>query len=155
MTDLRQLREIEQLVEDSVFLPSPRHHLKQRVLKRAIEAKNRQTLWKRFGITTSAVSGTLVVVCVGFRLFSSAPSQTPIQNSTETGPVSVRIYSPGHNLQPPAVEQTATAPGTSLGESLYFHPSHLQSVDSSQVERPAGESGQSNLSNNKDVLTNR
>jgi hypothetical protein len=153
MTDLRQLREIEQLVEDSVFLPSPRHHLKQRVLKRAIEAKYRQTLWKRFGITSSAVSGTLVIVCVGFRLFGSAP-QTPTQNSTETGPVSVRIYSPGHNLQPPAVEQTPTARGTSLGESLYFHPAPLQSVDSSQAERPASESGQSNLSNNKDAPTN-
>ena len=44
MTDLRQLREIEKLVEDSVFLPSPRHQLKQRVLKRAIEAKYRQTV---------------------------------------------------------------------------------------------------------------
>jgi hypothetical protein len=154
MTDLRQLREIEQLVEDSVFLPSPRHHLKQRVLKRAIEAKYRQTLWKRFGITTSAVSGTLVIVCVGFRLFASAPSHPPTQNSTETGPVSVRIYSPGHNLQPPAVERTATVPATSLGESLYFHPAPLQSVDSSQAERPAGEPGQSNLSNNKDVPTN-
>lgn len=154
MTDLRQLREIEQLVEDSVFLPSPRHHLKQRVLKRAVEAKYRQTLWKRFGITTSAVSGTLVLVCVGFRLFASAPSHPPTQNTTETGPVRVRIYSPGHNLQPPAAEQTSTASGKSLGEEFYFHPTHLQSVDSSQTERPAGESGQSNLSNNKDVPTN-
>jgi hypothetical protein len=154
MTDLRQLREIERLVEDSVFLPSPRQQLKQRVLKRAIEAKHRQTLWKRFGITTSAVSGTLVIVYVGFRLFGSAPSQSPTQNSTENGPVSVRIYSPGHNLQPPVVEQTSTAPGTSLGESLYFHPAHLQSVDSSPAARPAAESGQSNLSNSKDVSTN-
>ena len=152
MTDLRQLREIERLVEDSVFLPSPRHQLKQRVLKRAIQAKHQQTLWKRFGITTSAVSGTLVIVYVGFRLFGSAP--TPTQNSTESGPVSVRIYSPGHNLEPPVVEQTRTASGTSLGESLYFHPAPLQSVDSSSATRPAAESGQSNLSNNKDVPTN-
>jgi hypothetical protein len=153
MTDLRQLREIEKLVEDSVFLPSPRHHLKQRVLKRAIEAKYRQSLWRRFGITTSAVSGTLVIVCVGFRLFGSA-SHAPAQNSTESGPISVRIYSPGHNLQPPAVEQNATTAGKSLGEEFYFHPAHLQTVDSSQGEKPASESGQSNLLNNKDVPTN-
>jgi hypothetical protein len=98
MTDLRQLREIEKLVEDSVFHPSPRHHLKQRVLKRAIEAKHRQTLWKRFGVTSSAVSGTLVIAFVGFRLFTSGPTTT----ATETGPVRVQIYSPGHNLQPVA-----------------------------------------------------
>jgi hypothetical protein len=154
MTDLRQLREVEKLVEDSVFLPSPRHQLKQRVLKRAIEAKYRQTLWKRFGITTSAVSGTLVIVCVGFRLFASAPTHAPAQNSTENGPVSVRIYSPNHNLQPANVPQTATNPGKSLGEELYFHPAHLQSVDSPQAQQPAAESGPSNLSNNKDVSTN-
>lgn len=154
MTDLRQLQEIEKLVQDSVFLASPRHHLKQRVLKRAVEAKFRQKLWKRFGITTSAVSGTLVIVCVGFRMFGSAPVHPAAQNSTETGPVSVQIYSPGHNLQPPAVEQTSTAPGTSLGESFYFHPAHLQNVDSPHAGRPAGGSGQSNLSNNKDVPSN-
>jgi hypothetical protein len=154
MTDLRQLQEIEKLVEDSVFLPSPRHHLKQRVLKRAVEAKFQQTLWKRFGITTTAVSGTLVIVCVGFRLFGSAHPPTPTQNSTEAGPVSVRVYSPGHNAEPPAVERTATASDKSLGEQFYFHPAPPQSVDASQADRPAGESGQSNLSSTKDVPTN-
>jgi hypothetical protein len=154
MTDLRQLREIEKLVEDSVFLPSPRHQLKQRVLKRAVEAKYRQTLWKRFGITTSVVSGTLLVVCAGFRLFSAAPAHAPAQNSTENGPVSVRIYSPNHNLQPADVEPTATDPGTSLGEQLYFHPAHRQNVDSPPAAGPAAGSGQPNLSNNKDVPTN-
>jgi hypothetical protein len=150
MTDLRQLREIEKLVEDSVFHPSPRHHLKQRVLKRAIEAKHRQTLWKRFGVTSSAVSGTLVIAFVGFRLFTSGPTTT----ATETGPVRVQIYSPGHNLQPVAPTQTSTASGTSLGEDLYFHPAHLQSVDLPQAKRPVAGSEQSNLSNNKDVPTN-
>jgi hypothetical protein len=150
MTDLRQLREIEKLVEDSVFHPSPRHHLKQRVLKRAIEAKHRQTLWKRFAVTSSAVSGTLVIAFVGFRLFTSGPTTT----ATETGPVRVQIYSPGHNLQPVAPTATSTASGTSLGEDLYFHPAHLQSVDLPQAERPAAGSEQSNLSNNKDVRTN-
>ena len=105
MTDLRQLREIEKLVQDSVFHPSPRHHLRERVLQHAVRAKHRQKLWQRFVVASSAVTGTLLFAFVAMRLFT--PTPTPTQAA---GPVRVQVYSPGHTTRLPQAPQTVEAP---------------------------------------------
>jgi hypothetical protein len=148
MNELRQFRDIETLIEDSVFYPSPRQHLRQRVLQNAIDAKHRQKLWQRFAVVSSAVTGTLLVALVGYRLLTPRPTETK-----EAGPVRVQIYSPGHSPQPAAEPTTSPTAGTSLGEDMYFHPAHLQSVDSPRTATPADGSGQSNLSHSKEVPT--
>jgi hypothetical protein len=132
MADLRPFREIEKLVQDSVFHPSPRHHLRERVLRNAVEAKHRQKLWRRFLVASSVLSGTLVIAFVAMRVCTSGPTVT-----TETGPVRVQIDSPGHNLRLPAAPQRLAAPGTSLGEELYFHPAGFQDAGSPHAARRA------------------
>ena len=132
MADLRPFREIEKLVQDSVFHPSPRHHLRERVLRNAVEAKHRQKLWRRFLVASSVLSGTLVIAFIAVRVCTSGPTVT-----TETGPVRVQIDSPGHNLRLPAAPQRLAAPGASLGEELYFHPAGFPDAGSPHAARRA------------------
>jgi hypothetical protein len=153
MNDLRQFRDIEKLVEDSVFHPSPRHHLRDRVLRNAIDAQHRQKLWQRFAVISSSMTGMLLIAFLGFRLWTPGPAAAPV-TAPVTGPVRVQIYSPNHNLQPAAAPEASPATGTSLGEDLYFHPAHLQVVDPSQAARPAVGSQPTNLSTRKELSRN-
>ena len=149
MTDLRQLREIEKLVQDSVFHPSPRHHLRERVLQHAVRAKHRQKLWQRFVVASSAVTGTLLFAFVAMRLFT--PTPTPTQ---EAGPVRVQVYSPGHTTRLPEAPQTVEAPRSSLGEDLYFGPGGVQHGTSPQAPVRAIGFNQSNPATAKDLGAN-
>ncbi|HUE17262.1 MAG TPA: hypothetical protein VMR25_24130 [Planctomycetaceae bacterium] len=149
MADLRHLREIEKLVQDSVFSPSPRHHLRERVLQNAVQAKHRQKLWQRFVVATSSVTGTLVIALVVARLCTPGPKL-----ATDAGPVRIQIDSPGQSARLPAAPARAAAPGSSLGEELYFHPARLQYAGSPHAARPATGLEQSNFSNSKDLATN-
>jgi hypothetical protein len=143
MADLRHLREIEKLVQDSVFHPSPHHRLRERVLQNAVQAKHRQKLWKRFLIASSAVTGTLLIGFVVVRICTPGPTA-----AVEAGPVRVQIYSPGHSLRLPAAPQRLAAPGSSLGEDLYFRPAGLQDGGSPHAARPATGFEQTNPSSN-------
>jgi hypothetical protein len=149
MADPRHLREIEKLVQDSVFSPSPRHHLRERVLQNAVQAKHRQKLWQRFVVATSAVTGTLVIALVVTRLCTPGPKV-----ATDAGPVRVQVYSPGQNVRLPAPPQRPSAPASSLGEELYFHPARLQFAGSPHAARTANGLEQSNFSTSKDLATN-
>lgn len=149
MTDLRQFREIEKLVEDSVFHPSPRHHLRQRVLQHAIKARHRQKQWRRFAVASSVVFGTLVVGFIAVRLAAPRRSAT-----AEAGPVRVQIYSPGHSPRATAVPSKPTVPVSSLGESAYF-PARQQAPESPQAEpSQAAGAGRAIRKENKDLTAN-
>jgi hypothetical protein len=147
MTDFRQLREIEKLVQDSVFHPSPRHHLRERVLQHAVRAKHRQKLWQRFAVASSAVTGTLLFGFVAVRLLTPGPTTA----SNAVGPVRVQIYSPGHTARLPQAAQTAEAPRASLGEDLYFGPRGVQHGTSPQAPVRAIGFDPSNPSTTKDL----
>ena len=149
MTDLRQLREIEKLVQDSVFHPSPRHHLRERVLQHAVRAKHRQKLWQRFVVASSGVTGTLLFAFVAMRLFTPTPAPTQA-----TGPVRVQVYSPGHTTRLPEAPQTVEAPHSSLGEDLYFGPGGVQHGTSPQAPVRAIGFNQSNPATVKDLGAN-
>jgi hypothetical protein len=149
MTDLRQLREIEKLVQDSVFHPSPRHHLRERVLQHAVRAKHRQKLWQRFVVASSGVTGTLLFAFVAMRLFTPTPAPTQA-----VGPVRVQVYSPGHTTRLPEASQTVEAPRSSLGEDLYFGPGGVQHGTSPQAPVRAIGFNQTNPATTKDLGAN-
>lgn len=146
MTDLRHLREIEKLVQDSVFHASPCRRLRERVLESAVQAKHRQNLWKRFVVASSAVMGSLVIAFVVIRL--SAPGSTV---ATEPGPVRVQIYSPGHSVGLAAAPQKAAASNSSLGEDFYFRQAAGHGESSQRLPAPTTGVDQSNLSTGKDL----
>ena len=148
MNDLRQLREIEKLVEDSVFHPAPCHQLRERVLQNAAEAKVRQKLWQRFVVATSIVTGALVVTLIVLR------PGTGSRVAVEPGPLRVQIQSPGHAPVLPNAPSAPTAPNSSLGESLYFHPNALSGGGSPQAGAAAG-SEQSKTPIGTDLATRR
>jgi hypothetical protein len=109
------LLEVEKLLQESVFQPSPCRRLRERVLQDAAQAKQRQKLWQRFLVTSSTISGSLVAAFVIVRICSQGPAVVP-----ETGPVRVQVYSPGHNREAPPAQQRLTHSESSLGEDLYL-----------------------------------
>jgi hypothetical protein len=115
MTDLRSLHEVEKLLQESVFQPSPCRQLRERVLRDAAQAKQRQKLWQRFLVVSSTISGSLVAAFVVVRLCTQGPAIVP-----EPGPVRVQVYSPGRSREPEAPMPRVTAPATSLGADLYL-----------------------------------
>jgi hypothetical protein len=119
MTDLRQLLEVEKLLQESVFHPSPCRRLRERVLQDAVQAKQRQKLWQRFLVASSTISGGLVAAFVIVRMCTHGPAAVP-----EPGHVRVQVYSPGHSHEaPPAlpgVTSPSASPSTSLGADLYL-----------------------------------
>jgi hypothetical protein len=115
MTDLRSLHEVEKLLQESVFHPSPCRRLRERVLRDAAQAKQRQKLWQRFLVASSTISGSLVAAFVVIRICSQGPAIVP-----EPGPVRVQVYSPGRVDVPAGAPQRVPAPGASLGADLYL-----------------------------------
>jgi hypothetical protein len=122
MTDLRHLHEVEKLLQESVFHPSPCRQLRERVLRDAAQAKQRQKLWQRFLVASSTISGSLVVAFVVIRICAQGPAVVP-----KPGPVRVQVYSPGRIREPAGEPQRMAAPAASLGADLYLGHADPQS----------------------------
>jgi len=134
MTDLRRLHEIEKLLQESVFYPSPCRRLRERVLQDAAQAKQRQKLWQRFIIASSTISGSLVAAFVIIRICTHGPAVVP-----EPGPVRVQVYSPGRLREPARVPPRVTRPEASLGADLYLGHAESENEASPPAQtRPVG-----------------
>ncbi len=102
---------IEELVEESVFHPSPCKRHRERVLKNAVQATVRQKISRR---TIAAVSAAALGLGMGILIVRIA--------TTSGGPASdaaTRVGAPTVEVQAaPAAAPTAAAAG-SIGEGLY------------------------------------
>jgi len=116
MVDLRRLHEIEELVQDSVFHPSPCRRLRERVIHDAVKANHRQHVLKRTFIASSAAAGGLLIVFFVLRFSTAAPRDHAVSNSA-----AIRSESDLSCPTPekPVPSQISPAPGQSYGEWLY------------------------------------
>jgi hypothetical protein len=104
------LNEIEELVEESVFHPSPCKRHRERVLKKAVQATVRQAVSRR---TIAAASAVVVVLGIGIVIVRLATSASPA-GSDAAVPASSAAADTGTGT--PAAQ---SAPVGSLGEGLY------------------------------------
>jgi hypothetical protein len=138
MADSSHLREIERIVQESVFHPSPCRRLRERVIQNAVQARLRHNLWKRLLFGGAALSCGVLLVA-GVVIFAHRPHVPSA--SAEVGPVRVQIYSPGRVHEaasdevPPRRDSQA-----SLGEALYFQDAgngHASATRQPGDEKPA------------------
>ncbi len=102
------LDEIEELVQASVFHPSPCRRLRARVLHGAVQARHRQRISHRVLGAMAALAVSAAILFVAARHFSAAAPEPPAVRA-ETGSTADR----------PSQKTAAPAPGASLGETLY------------------------------------
>jgi hypothetical protein len=103
------LDQIEELVEESVFHPSPCKRHRERVLKNALQAAVRQKVSRRMiGVASAAV----VLLGIGIVIVRSATSSGDA-DPTATAPASATVES--SSAAPP----TQPSPPRSMGEGLY------------------------------------
>jgi hypothetical protein len=114
----RRLSDIEDLVEASVFNPSPCRRLRERILHDAVRATRSQQRWQRALPFVLATMGIAVVALFSVRLFKHAPipskpvSAAQIQiEATQTGSPSSSESSSRPQSQPSSDQ--------SLGQALY------------------------------------
>jgi hypothetical protein len=112
----RRLSDIEDLVEASVFHPSPCRRLRDRILHHAARAQRRQQRWQRAVPFLLAAMGFAVVVLFAIRLHKAAPAASkPVPaaqvQSAQTG-AAPRTDSTSRPEPPPNANQ-------SLGQALY------------------------------------
>jgi hypothetical protein len=104
------LDQIEELVEESVFHPSPCKRHRERVLKNALQATVRQKISRR---TIAVASAAVVVLGIGIVIVRSATS------SGETDPATAAPASAATVESSSAAPATQPAPSRSMGEGLY------------------------------------
>jgi hypothetical protein len=109
------LDQIEELVEESVFHPSPCKRHREHVLKKALQATVRQKISRRM---IAVASAAVVVVGMGIVIVRSATS------SGETDPGTAAPASAPTVEAKSAAPATQPAPSRSMGEGLY-RPSGL------------------------------
>ena len=106
------LDQIEELVEESVFHPSPCKRHRERVLKNAVQATFRHKISRRAiaaGSATILVLGMMIFIV---RMATSSPSVEQVPPSAEP-----TIASPAETSA--AAPEKQPAPAGSLGEGLY------------------------------------
>ncbi|HEV3302102.1 MAG TPA: hypothetical protein VG055_20780 [Planctomycetaceae bacterium] len=104
------LDQIEELVEESVFHPSPCKRHRERVLKNALQAAVRQKVSRRtIGVALAAV----VLLGIGIVIVRSATSSGDA-DPTATAPTSATTVESSS-----AVPPTQPSPPRSMGEGLY------------------------------------
>ena len=110
------LERIEELVEDSVFHPSPCKRHREQVLKNAVRATVRQKISRQMIVGGSAV---ILVLGMGILLIRSVSSSSPaVSESTPAAsatPVETATAAPAT----PAAAPQQPATNGSLGEELY------------------------------------
>jgi hypothetical protein len=120
------LERVEELVEDSVFHPSPCKRHRERVLRSAVQATVRQTISRRM---IAAVSATALVLVLGIVMVRTATSSAKPM-SEAAGPAGPTAA--GATTAEAAPAETAIQPSTagSLGEGLYrsSNPSNGQTA---------------------------
>ena len=116
----RRLNDIEDLVQSSVFNPSPCRRLRERILHDAARAHRRQQNWQRAVPFVLATMGILGATLLGVRVLK-AP-HPPAVDTQAAGTAQVQPEQPGSRSTP----ETAVQPGLanrseqSLGEALYL-----------------------------------
>jgi hypothetical protein len=105
------LSEIEELVEESVFHPSPCKRHRERVLKKAVQATFRHKVSRR---TIMAASAVVMVLGVGIAIARIATSSSEIA-ADAPAPTSSATTTTATSGAPAA----QPAPASSLGEGLY------------------------------------
>jgi hypothetical protein len=109
------LERVEELVEDSVFHPSPCKRHRERVLRSAVQATVRQTISRRM---IAAVSATALVVVLGIIVVRAATSPArPVSEAAGPAVPSPASATTAEAGPAEAVIQPSTA--GSLGEGLY------------------------------------
>jgi len=104
------LDQIEELVEESVFHPSPCKRHREHVLKKAMQATVRQKISHRM---IAVASAAVVVVGIGIVIVRSATSSGATNPATAPPTSAPMVEASG---TPPA---TQPAPSRSMGEGLY------------------------------------
>jgi hypothetical protein len=100
------LERVENLVEASVFHPSPCKRLKERVLRDAALATWRQKISRRMMVAAGAAVLTLGLGIVVVRI-----ARTPADASMPASAAPAETQTPSHSVQ--------SQPAGSLGEGLY------------------------------------
>ena len=83
----RRLRQVEELVQASVFHPSPCRRLRERVVHKAEQAMHRQRLGRRTAIASAFAIGLIVFPLVVMRLWFSTSAVTTPQPQAVIVPV--------------------------------------------------------------------
>ncbi len=131
MPDLRRLRDIEELVQASVFHPSPCRKLRERVIRDAVKVNRQQTMWRKLIIGSSSVAGSALLLIAILHVFASAPE-------------SPRVASPAKETAASRGTAAAVRPeglsttGESLGEAQYR--ARFQTIPASQSVEGNGRS---------------
>jgi hypothetical protein len=109
------LERVEELVEDSVFHPSPCKRHRERVLRSAVQATVRQTISRRM---IAAVSATALVVVLGIIVVRTATSSAkPVSEAAgSAGPTAASATTPEAAPAETAIQPTTAG---SLGEGLF------------------------------------
>ena len=104
------LDRIEELVEDSIFHPSPCRRHKERVLRHAVRAKVRQTISRRAMLAAGAAIVSLGMAIVVVRIATSS-GETAAGNASPASATAVETNAAPASAQP--------APAGSMGEGLF------------------------------------
>ena len=107
------LDRIEELVEESVFHPSPCKRHKERVLRHAVRATVRQTISRR---TMAAVGAAALILGIVVVRFATSAGETP---STTAAPADTSAVETNGAAAPAS---TRPAPSGSMGEGLFQSP---------------------------------
>ena len=111
------LEQVEELVEESVFHPSPCKRHREQVLKSAVQATVRQKVSHRM---IAAGSASVLVLGMGILLIRAVATSRPAvpENTPTASPTSVEATTVGAPATPAAAPQHPGSSG-SLGEELY------------------------------------
>jgi hypothetical protein len=107
------LDRVEELVEESVFHPSPCKRHRERVLRDAAQATFRQKISHRMIVAVSAAS-----VVLGIGIFSVRMATTPGEATSAAAAPASAPTAPAVEVQTPPSSPPAV-PAGSLGEGLY------------------------------------
>jgi hypothetical protein len=112
----RRLSDIEDLVEASVFHPSPCRRLRERILHHAARAHRRQQRWQRAVPILLAAMGITVVALFAIRIHKPAPAASKPVPAAQVQ--SAQTGSPSNN-ESTSRPQVQPSSEQSLGQALY------------------------------------
>jgi hypothetical protein len=124
-----RIHDVEELVEASVFHPSPARRLRAQVLHNAAKAAQRQQFARRLAAAGGIVAGVVIASFIVIRLCVA----TPVESVSSTPASDAAIKSSDLPDSPPTDDVRISA-GRSFGESL-FTPGRTDSPNGAPADR--------------------